>query len=304
MPIMLLILIYIWNRSVLDGQGGPLLLDTIKGAVIALATLALSLAGISAAVAPSRREWRLLPESNESATVIRARVMILAIVVAADVFLWTALTNETKSPEFITVYAMLACAARALALLPLLHGRLRRLQTFGVSAESDARRPSRIWMAARITAGAAAGLGYADLALFVARGLTASLVIIGGLLLLRGAIHEATSTAMHTDAALSWIGVSHDTAETLAFWVRLLLEPLFIAVAVVLLGPFWGMTQQEMLTRAGTLLSGFKVGDVTISCKAIGFGLLVFVIILALIRAIQRAMLTITPIRDRLFNWR
>ena len=109
---------------------------------------------------------------------------------------------------------------------------------------------------------------------------------------------------MNTDAALSWIGVSHDTAETLAFWVRLLLEPLFIAVAVVLLGPFWGMTQQEMLTRAGALLSGFKVGDVTISCKAIGFGLLVFVIILALIRAIQRAMLTITPIRDRLFNWR
>ena len=162
-------------------------------------------------------------------------------------------------------------------------------------------------MAARIVVGtaavgsvAAAGLGYADLALFVARGLTASLVIIGGLLLLRGAIHEAISSAMHTDAALSWIGVSHDTAETLAFWVRLLLEPVFIAIAVILFGPFWGLTQQEMLTRAGTLLSGFKVGDVTISFTAIGLGLLVFIVILAIIRAIQRAMLANLLPRTRL----
>jgi potassium-dependent mechanosensitive channel len=162
-------------------------------------------------------------------------------------------------------------------------------------------------MAARIVVGtaavgsvAAAGLGYADLALFVARGLTASLVIIGGLLLLRGAIHEAISSAMHTDAALSWIGVSHDTAETLAFWVRLLLEPVFIAIAVILVGPFWGLTQQEMLTRAGTLLSGFKVGDVTISFTAIGLGLLVFIVILAIIRAIQRAMLANLLPRTRL----
>jgi len=125
-------------------------------------------------------------------------------------------------------------------------------------------------------------------------------VIIGGLLLLRGAIHEAISSAMHTDAALSWIGVSHDTAETLAFWVRLLLEPIFIAIAVILVGPFWGLTQQEMLTHAGTLLSGFKVGDVTISFTAIGLGLLVFIVILAIIRATQRAMLANLLPRTRL----
>jgi len=169
-PALLLILIFIWSRDVLAGHGPPLLLDTIKGAVIALATLALSLAGISAAVAPSRREWRLLPVSNDAASAVRRRVMVLAIVVAADIFLWTTLTNEAKSPEFITVYAMLACAARALALLPLLRGRLWRLQAFGVTPESGSRRPSRIWIVARIIAGAAAvgsvaaaALGYADL---------------------------------------------------------------------------------------------------------------------------------------------
>jgi small-conductance mechanosensitive channel len=224
--------------------------------------------------------------------------MILAIVVAADLFLWTALTNEPKSPEFITVYAMLACAARALALMPLLRGRLWRLQAFGFGPDAAPRSPSRLWMAARIVAGGAAvgailaaGLGYADLALFVARGLTATLVLMGGIFLLRGAIHEAISTAMHTDRVRDWAGVSHETAETLAFWVRLLLEPVFVAAAVVLVGPFWGLTQQEMLTRAGTLLNGFKIGDVTISFTAIGLGLLVFIVILALIRAIQRAML-------------
>lgn len=307
MPALVLTLVYVWAKNMLDGQGAPLFMDMLRGAVIALATLAMSLAGISAAVAPSRREWRLLPVSSQAASAIRRRAMAMAIIVAIDLFLWTALANDAKSPEFVTMYAIIACTTRALALIPLLRGNLWRLQAYGQRDPDEPRRASRFWLLARLVAGGgafasviAALLGYADLALFVARGLTASIVIFGGLFLLRGAIHEAISTTMQTDTVLDWIGVGKEAAETLSFWVRLLLDPLFIAAAVILLGPFWGLTQLEMLTRANTFLRGFKIGDVTISLTSIGIGLLVFIIMLALIRAIQRAMLTNLLPRTRL----
>lgn len=306
-PTLWLVLLVVWAEDAFANQGAPLLLNTIRGAAIALICLSVSLAGISATLTPQHSKWRSLPVSDEAAYAIRRLVMILAIFVATDLFLWNAFTSEVKTPELLTVYALISCIARTLAILPLLHGRLWRLTDPAPDPGALPKRPSRLWLLVRLMIGAmtiasviAAATGYSELALFIVRGLTASLVVVSGLFMLRGAAHEAISTAMSTPAARAWLGVREETSETLSFWARVMLEPAFVAAGIFFLGPFWGVTRQEMATRGGALLQGFKVGDVTISLTAIGLGVLAFILMLALTRAIQRAMLTKLLPRTRL----
>ena len=305
-PAGLMAILYFWSGDTFVGLGAPVLADALGGAAIGLAMTLLAHAGLGAALTPQRPLWRLLPVADAAAVAIRRRGVLFAFVAAFDLFLWAALASQAKSAEFMTIYAMIACGVRAAALMPLLRGRLWEFQDEAalppLTPPADgaaARQRNPLWLFARIGLGfaavgavAAAGLGYADLALFVARAMSWTIVVVGGVFLLRGAAREAIQALLNARTVRSWIGVGPEGAETLIFWGHALLEPLFLVAAAVLTAPFWGFSQREMFSRAGDVLSGFQVGSVTISLTAIGLGVLAFVLALAVTRAIQRAMLT------------
>ncbi len=301
-PALLMAILYFWSRHALGALGAPLFGDAIAGAAIGLAIISLAYAGLSAALTPERPDWRLLPVSSAAARAIRHRGVLFAVVGAVDVFVWTALAHEPKSPEFMTIYAIVACSLRALALAPLLRGRLWRLMdapTGNADAQPEPRRRNPLWLLARILLGlaafgavAAAGLGYADLALFVARAMSWTVIVGGGVFLLRGAAREAIQALANAPRFRRWTGIGSEGAETLTFWGQALLEPIFLIAAAVLTAPFWGFSQREMLTLAGEVLQGFKVGDATISLTGIGLAVLAFVLVLIATRAVQQAMLT------------
>jgi len=301
-PAAVLAVVYIWFERELAGFGTPLLADVIAGAALGLALAALAYAGLSAAFAPDGPEARLVPVGDEAAHAIRRRAMLFAGVAAVDLFIWTALASMAKSPQFLTVYAMAACGARALALLPLLSGSLWRPETPAGPAEPDgteASDASRFWLIGRIVVGVAAlgavvdaALGYAELALFVSRALSWTLVTVGGVFLLRGAAREAIEAAFDSGVVRRWLNIGDDGADTLTFWGRLLLEPVFLIAAAVLTAPYWGFTQREMLTWAGGVLSGFKIGEVSISPAEIGLAILAVALVLIATRTTQSALLT------------
>lgn len=303
-PSAVILVIYLWTERELAGMGAPLLIDAVAGAAIGLSVTLLAYAGLSAALTPGDPPWRLLPVRDAAAHTIRARALVFAIVSAIDVFLWTALASVVKSPEFMTVYAMAACGARALTLLPLLQGRLWRLkpETAPTPAATDEplprRRRSPVWALIRLAAGAAAlgavvaaATGYADLALFVGRALSGTMVTVGAVFLLRGAAREGLQAAMNARPVRRWLGIGPEGADALTFWGHVLLEPVFFFFAAIFTAPLWGFTQREMLSWAGGVMSGFRIGEATISPAAIGVAILAFVVVLVLSRAAQHALL-------------
>ncbi|MEQ9122177.1 MAG: hypothetical protein RIM80_06380, partial [Alphaproteobacteria bacterium] len=307
-PAAVLAVVHIWFARELAGLGAPQFADAIAGATLGLALVALAYAGLSAAFAPDDPDARLVPVGDEAAYAIRRRAMLFAGVAAVDLFIWTALASMAKSPQFLTVYAIAACGARALALLPLLRSGLWRSETPARADKADgtedadeaeAKEASRIWLIARIVVGIAAigavvdaALGYAELALFVSRALSWTLVTVGGVFLLRGAAREAIEAAFNSSVVRRWLNIGTDGADTLTFWGRLLLEPVFLIAAAVLTAPYWGFTRREMLTWAGGLLSGFKIGEVTISPAEIGLAILAVALVLIATRTTQSALLT------------
>jgi potassium efflux system protein len=314
-PVSVIAILYYWSIDALAGIGDPKLANVITGGTMGLMIVILAYAGLSAALTPNYPAWRLVPLTNESSRAVRKRGTFFAFVVAADLFLWTALDGQAKSSEFMTIYAIVTCGLRALAILPLLRSRLWRLvdETVPTNAPADVstdqpvKKRSTFWAIARMVVGLATisaiiagGLGYADLALFMARALSWTLVIVGAVFLLRGAAREAIQAFMNSPAIRTWLGVGPDGTDTLTYWCQALLEPVFLIVAAILTAPFWGFSQHEMLAFGGELLQGFKVGDVTISLTGIGAAILTFIAILVVTRALQRTLLNSLLPRTRI----
>ncbi|MGZ0190056.1 MAG: mechanosensitive ion channel family protein, partial [Alphaproteobacteria bacterium] len=314
-PAAVIAILYYWSIDALASTGDPQLANVITGGTMGLMIVILAYAGLSAALAPNYPAWRLVPLTDQAARAVRNRGAFFALVAAADFFLWTALEGQEKSPEFMTIYAIVTCGFRALAILPLLRGRLWRLvdETTPANGEANAstdrpmKKRSVFWAVARIVVGLATisaiiagGLGYADLALFMARALSWTLVIVGAVFLLRGAAREAIQAFMNSPTIRTWLGIGPDGADTLTYWCQALLEPVFLIVAAILTAPFWGFSQREMLTFGGELLQGFKVGDVTISLIGIGVAILTFIVIVVVTRALQRTLLNSLLPRTRI----
>lgn len=301
-PTLLIIVLFFWLRDELSGLPTPILTNILEGAAAGLGLVALAYAGLNAALTPDAPAWRLLPVSDRSARAITRRALLFAAVSAVDVFFVLALRDEAASPAFLTVYAVISCFARALALAPLLSGRLWRLYTPTGSAGADpnaGERPrSFIWAAARLALAAAAFgavaaslFGYAEFALFVSRALSATLAVLGAVFLLRGALRETVQTAFRSPRVRRWIGLSEDGADTASFWAIMFLEPAFLVAGAFLVAPIWGFSRQEMLTWLSEAARGFTIGDVRISFTEIGIAALAFFIVLAITRAARRAML-------------
>jgi len=302
-PAAAMTIIYVWSRNEVAGVGAPLLADALEGLTIGLAMVALAYAGLSAALTPNHPDWRVLTVSDEAARKIRFRGLVFAAISALDVFVWTALQTVPKSAEFLSVYAVVACGARALALLPLLRSSIwTRVSEQPEAAEApetpEAKTRDPFWLAARIAAAllllgavGAALLGYAELALFVSRALAWTLVTAAGLFLLRGAARETIQAAMNSRVVRRWLDIGPDGADTMTFWGHALLDPLFLVAAAILTAPYWGFTQREMLTWAGNLMSGFSIGETTISPIGIGIAIAAFLAVLALSQMAKSALL-------------
>jgi small-conductance mechanosensitive channel len=73
-------------------------------------------------------------------------------------------------------------------------------------------------------------------------------------------------------------------------WVRALLDPVLLGLAVYLLAPTWGVPQEDLARWGASLLAGFTIGGVNVSLTDIALAALVLVVALTATRALRRTL--------------
>jgi small-conductance mechanosensitive channel len=256
-----------------------------------------------AVLAPDLPAWRLTSISPENSRAISRRILLLAVIFAADIFLKDAGKSLPVSPELISVFAFFFTSLESLCVIDLARGRL--WETREDIAEDSAETPESaavgiggafwptvrrlIMLIAAVTI-VSALIGQAALAAFLIDNLLYSAIVIGVLFLLRGLLRELVGAAFRSSFVRRSLNVRHGTRQLLKFWVRALLDGGVFLAGVFLVTSIWGSPFGDLWSWTGQLLRGFTIGNVTISLGDMAVALAVFVLVIVLTRLMQRAL--------------
>lgn len=274
---------------------------------VALILFVLAWALPRAALAPDLPNWRLTVLTPEGARTLSHRIAVLAAVVALSLFIEGAMralpVGQQLSKEAEALYRFFFQVVIATGLLAILQPRLWRIDAEAARkrGEEDERDSppgrSSFWVAihalfAVLAVGAViAGLfGYGQLGSYFIESLILTGLIGGALYLARGLFRESIAVVLRTDLVTRKLAVQHRTRRRVKFWLRALLDMVIAIGAVFLIAPAWGVPADDLSLWAGRLLQGFTIGNVTISLVDFAIAILIFVVVMLLTRAGQRAL--------------
>jgi small-conductance mechanosensitive channel len=86
------------------------------------------------------------------------------------------------------------------------------------------------------------------------------------------------------------LGIQHRTRQLVKFGLRALLDVVIVAGGAALITPAWGVPADQLSQGAAQIFQGFEVGNVTISILDFAIGILIFIAIVLVTRAGQRAL--------------
>ena len=256
-----------------------------------------------AVLSPDSPNWRLIAIDPKNARKIGARISVLAAIVAVDVLLRLFGEHHDTSDELLALYVLVVSSAEAILLLSLTPSRLWAED--GSSAppapddedEETAGKPPRTWMyLRRAVAGAAAisilaaFLGFSYLSAYLTTNLVISSVVLGVLILLRGVLRELIGAAFRSRFLMAKLRIRHRMRTLAKFWFRVALDVILGYVALVAIAPAWGVPQGDVWRLTVRLLSGVKIGNVTISIADILIAVFAFLAAIVLTRMAQRAL--------------
>ncbi len=267
--------------------------------------LLLVLGMTSAALSPSRPEWRVLPFTNDSARRLSYSIRRLMIIGLPLDFIFVALVHSGVGREAVTaVSALILATIVALLALPAL----------GNSAWQAARPegsglPRMVggtwWSIARLLLSLAvlssigfALAGYATLASHLNGALSETCLLIGIALLLHrlGADLLETAASPQTPSG-RWVrhrlSLPPDSAVRGQYLLLLLLDAILVLLLTVTIPMAWDVDMDAILQGFGQAMRGVKVGGVTISLGNIGTAILAFIVCMLIARLIR------SIVRDR-----
>lgn len=255
-----------------------------------------------AVLAPELPAWRLLSVSPRHARAISRRITYLAAVFAVDLFFGISSRSVVISDELISLYSLITNSLEAAGMLALVQGVLWTTDDSAVADEpkektSENARAKRFWTFIRRLVGLVAIaviitalIGYANLSQYLSLNLVLSGMAIGALVLLRGLCRELVGVALRSRPLRIGLGIPHRSRNRTKFWLRALLDLTIYASGLLLALVIWGVPLNEVWGWTSAALSGFTVGNVTISVTDIVVALLIFLAITALTRGVQRVM--------------
>jgi potassium-dependent mechanosensitive channel len=255
-----------------------------------------------AVLAPEHPAWRLLSVSPTHARAISRRITYLAAVFAVDLFFGISSRNVVISDELISLYSLVTNSLEAIGMLALVQGALWATDDTAVTGETEEKtaenaRATRFWTIVRRLVGLVAVavivtalIGYANLSRYLALNLVLSGMAIGALVLIRGLCRELVGMALRSRALRVGLGIPHRGRNRTKFWLRALLDLTIYAAGLLLALVIWGVPLSDVWGWTSKALSGFTVGNVTISITDIVIALLIFLAIMALTRGVQRVM--------------
>ncbi|MHA1599421.1 MAG: mechanosensitive ion channel domain-containing protein [Alphaproteobacteria bacterium] len=256
-----------------------------------------------AVLAPDLPAWRLLSVTPAHARTISRRIAFLAAVFGIDLFFGMSSRSVAISDELIALYTMVLNSLEAVGVLALTQGALWITADSEVVAKTEAEKAAEIARAARfwtilrrlvgliaIAVIVTALIGYANLSRYLSQNLVLSAMVVGALVLVRGLCRELIGMALRARLLRVGLGIPHRARNRTKFWLRALLDLTIYASGLLLALVIWGVPLSEVWGWTSKVLRGFTVGNVTISITDIAVALLIFLVVTALTRAVQRVM--------------
>ncbi len=141
-----------------------------------------------------------------------------------------------------------------------------------------------------IVGAVAPALGYTNLGNYLLNNMLGSAILVSILYILRGVFREGIAYLTGSTIVRENLALQHKTRSRLKFTARFLLDLTIVLLGISLLAPNWGISDTDLMRTARTALSGLQIGNVSISVIDIAMAIGVFFIVLALIRALKRAL--------------
>ncbi len=265
--------------------------------LIAVGTFGLVFGLARAILAPSRPQWRLARLPNAFAE----RLFWIVTIVGAVFSLTVLATNLAKilvAPVATTI-AIAAMSTMAIGILTLIG--LRATTRGMIAARMRQEEMSRsawsvflpVWWIVPIIAIAAALFGYVALAWFLATIIVWSTVVLGALgvlLMLTEAVFAAifAPTTRFGVTMIGSMGFSERGVRQIGVVFSGIVRLVLIALAVLLVLIPWGFESSDLFGSARMILSGVKIGGITISFTTILAAAIIFVVGVLVTRTIQR----------------
>ena len=259
----------------------------------------------SAALSPSRPEWRVLPFTDAAAYRLSHSIRRLMIVGLTLDFIYVAFVRSGVGREAVAaISALLLASIVALLALPALGNR-----AWQAARPEGSNLPKMVggawWSIARLLLSLAvlssigfALAGYATLASHLNGALSETCLLIGVALLLHrlGADLLETAAAPETPSG-RWVrqrlSLPPDSTVRGQYLILLLLDAILVLLLAVAIPTAWDADIDAILQGFGQLMRGVKVGGVTISLGNIGMAILAFAVCMLIARLIR------SIVRDR-----
>lgn len=298
-PVLALLFLMVVFRS---GNPGASTTYFITKTAVGLA-IALLASGIGeSALAPLRPTWRIAPFDDAAARILSRRLQRLAwgyaILVSIHGFLAPPYPDRPALEALVILFFVLAAVPLTIPVF--------RAEAWsrGQADEDGSHRPlgGRAWAAGRhlitlialLSLGAAV-LGYGNLAGHLYDSLLFTLITVALAMVVRKAAHDLVETASAPDTPSGrWMrqamGLAPDAPLKGRLLLLLVLDLTLFAALSVVLPAIWGVPSDDIADWVWRLLTGLKIGGHTISLVAILIGVLVFVLALAALQLLRRAV--------------
>jgi small-conductance mechanosensitive channel len=271
------------------------------GLVMAVVTLSVFYGLPRSMLSPSRPQWRLAPLKDATARLWYRCAVTLAVIAALDVMLIIPANELSPSQNLQTTYNFVIDFSYALLFLYIaIDKRLWRTseqeeaaQSSGTAATTTEPVSRSMWLfvvrsiiiLAAIAIPVTALAGYGVLSNFIARRLLATVAVFLIAIVFHGIARDlvAVFTQSHDRYGKRSEGVS-----SLYIWSVLFLDIGLVLTMAFLIVPLWGGQWGNILERLGWSLTGFKIGGHVFSITNVLAGMAAFIIVLALVRFMQR----------------
>lgn len=260
---------------------------------------------IRAALAPHNGPWRLPNFSNDAASGIWRRSLVLLTTLHVALFLIQIAQNLSITPELHSGFALVFSVLIATNLLALLRRAYWEPEAPGsaeLGEDDDSRTgidPATVlrWLLILVAVSSVgfAVVGYSEAAIWLLSRLIDVSFLALVLVMLRGLVRDLTRIIEDPDTTPHrWVqriaGASDSAIARTVFWFNVLFDLVTALAAVFGIALIVGMSVGDMYLIVLRGLEGFNVGNVRISPGSLLAGLVAFFVALIVTRMIQRGL--------------
>lgn len=278
--------------------------DTLLNTVLMTAAFTCLLAILEAAIsrvtfAPNYPNWRLVNIRTEKAAKFTLMIFWFVIINSIVAFQVIVAQKEEYSTDTVHFVILMSVSVKAFFLMWLskiafnTYTDEKKLENNEAESEDDDAQVDRGFKMILFSylgcfiIFALSLIGYPELSLFIFNHIILTLIITGIFEVVRRSFIDITKRLLLAGPWMKKYRVNKKFIGKIEFWLRAIINPVFLLFLVFILLNLWGLPGDFMLQAGKKLLFGFKIGGIEISIVAIVLGIAVFFGSFAIMRFVR-----------------